>query len=122
MDGNSEICLGLGLSLTESYPKREITPKKNKRVVFLDLSIPTHPYDHHHFNSIQENEKQQGSINSFSNGSKDDDDVNFSMNFSRKKLRLTRDQTTLLEDSFKQHTTLNTVHLYSYLFLSIFFF
>ncbi|GFP97453.1 homeobox-leucine zipper protein hat14 [Phtheirospermum japonicum] len=31
------------------------------------------------------------------------------MDFScRKKLRLTRDQTTLLEDSFKQQTTLNT--------------
>ncbi|KAL8493436.1 hypothetical protein ACS0TY_024590 [Phlomoides rotata] len=112
MDGNSEICLGLGLGLTESYPKREITPKKNKRVVFLDLSIPSHPYDHQLNSSSktirEDHEKQHGSMNSFSNGTKDDDDINFSMNFCRKKLRLTRDQTTLLEDSFKQHTTLNT--------------
>lgn len=115
MDANNEICLGLGLSLTQSYPKREITPKKNKRVVFLDLSIPTHPYElNSSSKTTREDEKQQVS---FSNGSKDDDDVNYSMNFSRKKLRLNRDQTTLLEDSFKQHTTLNTVtHIISLCF------
>ncbi|XP_057767305.1 homeobox-leucine zipper protein HAT14-like isoform X2 [Salvia miltiorrhiza] len=37
-----------------------------------------------------------------------EEEIDFFKDFGRKKLRLTKDQTTLLEDSFKQHSTLNT--------------
>ncbi|KAI3444187.1 hypothetical protein Pfo_000852 [Paulownia fortunei] len=117
MDENDGVRLelGLGLGLTAYTPKKRDNPQKNKRVFFLDLSIPLHASDHgtsadHSSSSlkIMGKDEKQGSGNSFSNGSKEDDDSNCSMDFRRKKLRLTRDQTTLLEDSFKQHTTLNT--------------
>ncbi|XP_057787302.1 homeobox-leucine zipper protein HAT22-like [Salvia miltiorrhiza] len=103
-NGDGEVCLGLGLGLglSQISPKREIPQNKNKRLLFLDLSIPIHPNDHD-LNS------QMIRLDHDHNVAKDDDpDINFSMNFGRKKLRLTRDQTTLLEDSFRQHTTLNT--------------
>ncbi|KAG6430912.1 hypothetical protein SASPL_108986 [Salvia splendens] len=90
-NGDGNVCLGLGLGLGFS-PKREVPQNKNnnnKRLLVFDLSIPIHPNNSH--------------------DKKDDDrDVNFSMSYGRKKLRLTRDQTTLLEDSFREHTTLNT--------------
>ncbi|KAL1548859.1 homeobox-leucine zipper protein HOX19-like [Salvia divinorum] len=90
-NGDGKVFLGLGLGLGLS-PKREVPQNKNnKRLLFLDLSIPIHPNNLDH------------------KASKDDDhDVDFSMSYGRKKLRLTREQTTLLEDSFRQHTTLNT--------------
>ncbi|PIM98325.1 hypothetical protein CDL12_29194 [Handroanthus impetiginosus] len=111
---NDEVCLELGLG--ERIPKRDHS-RKNKRFFFLDLSIPIHSSDRiisagssSSLKILGEDEKE-GSKNSFSSGSKDDDDNNCSKNFSRKKLRLTRDQTTLLEDSFRQHTTLNMVYI-----------
>ncbi|KAK6136986.1 hypothetical protein DH2020_029271 [Rehmannia glutinosa] len=113
--------LGLGLGLNEFKPKkRDNYPQKNKRLFFLDLSIPLNQPSDHGITSddsssslkIMGKDVKQGNNKNigFSNGSKeDDDDCKFSMDFSsRKKLRLTRDQTTLLEDSFKHQTTLNT--------------
>jgi homeobox-leucine zipper protein len=47
-----------------------------------------------------------------------DDDENGS---TRKKLRLSKDQSAFLEESFKEHTTLNPVN-FSYLFFFVFFF
>jgi homeobox-leucine zipper protein len=47
-----------------------------------------------------------------------DDDENGS---TRKKLRLSKDQSAFLEESFKEHTTLNPVN-FSYLFFLSFFF
>ncbi|KAM7473429.1 hypothetical protein LguiB_020672 [Lonicera macranthoides] len=38
-------------------------------------------------------------------------------NCGRKKLRLNKDQSTLLEDSFKQHTSLNAVIFLSFIFI-----
>ncbi|KAL6522143.1 hypothetical protein OROMI_032020 [Orobanche minor] len=133
MDENNEkvrLGLNLGLGLSDYRPKKR---DNDKRIVFLDLSIPLHTSDHHHGTSSSTTHhdagsglrimgkdviKHEASNNRFSvNGSKEDDDDDddddeeskFSMDFRcRKKLRLTRDQTTLLEDSFKQQTTLNT--------------
>ncbi|KAL6523360.1 hypothetical protein OROGR_016963 [Orobanche gracilis] len=126
---NDDVRLGLnlGLGLNDYRPKKR---DNDKRVVFLDLSIPLHASDHHrgtssttHHDSgsglriMGEDLIKRGAINEgFSiNGSKEDDgddddeESKFSMDFRcRKKLRLNRDQTTLLEDSFKQQTTLNT--------------
>ncbi|KAG8372349.1 hypothetical protein BUALT_Bualt12G0056800 [Buddleja alternifolia] len=106
MDENDEVCLGLdlGLGLSKYVPKRD-NQRKNKRVIFLDLSIPPQSSDRGIADSGFSNEKQGSKNNSFCNG---DDESNYSKDFSRKKLRLTGDQTTLLEDSFKQHSTLNT--------------
>ncbi|XP_051149763.1 homeobox-leucine zipper protein HOX17-like [Andrographis paniculata] len=81
-----DVCLGLGLG-PASMSKSDINPRKiinDKRVLFLESSTTTR-------------------------SSKDEEDTNSSIDgCSRKKLRLTRDQTTLLEDSFRRHTTLNT--------------
>ncbi|KAL6525494.1 hypothetical protein OROHE_015801 [Orobanche hederae] len=124
-ENNDEVRLGLnlGLGLNDYRPKKR---DNDKRIVFLDLSIPLHTSDHHHGTSSTTHHdsgsglrimgkdlvKHGANNNRFSvNGSKEDDDEEskFSMDFRcRKKLRLTRDETTLLEDSFKQHTTLNT--------------
>ncbi|KAL6555251.1 hypothetical protein OROGR_006509 [Orobanche gracilis] len=127
-ENNDEVRLGLnlGLGLNDYRPKKR---DNDKRVVFFDLSIPLHTSDHHNGTSSTHHHdsgsgglrimgkdliKHEASNNRFSiNGSKEDDDDDeeskFSMDFRcRKKLRLTRDQTTLLEDSFKQQTTLNT--------------
>ncbi|KAL2232854.1 UNVERIFIED_CONTAM: Homeobox-leucine zipper protein HOX17 [Sesamum indicum] len=120
-DENDEARLGLGLGLgsSECTPKRDHS-RKNKRVFFLDLSIPLHPSDDHGTSAdddsssslkiIGDENEKQGCKNygSFSCKDQDDDSINCSKDFSRKKLRLTRDQITLLEDSFRQHTTLNT--------------
>ncbi|KAK4404604.1 Homeobox-leucine zipper protein HOX17 [Sesamum angolense] len=122
MDENHDearLGLGLGLGSSECTPKRDHS-RKNKRVFFLDLSIPLHPSDDHGTSAdddsssslkiIGDDNEKQGCKNygSFSCKDQDDDSSNCSKDFSRKKLRLTRDQITLLEDSFRQHTTLNT--------------
>ncbi|KAL1534056.1 homeobox-leucine zipper protein HOX15-like [Salvia divinorum] len=103
-NGDGEVCLGLGLGLglTESSPNREVSQNKKKRLLFLDLSIPIHPNNHELNSQVIRPDEDH-------NASKDDDhEISFSMDYGRKKLRLNRDQTTLLEDSFRQHTTLNT--------------
>ncbi|EYU37303.1 hypothetical protein ABFS82_10G139700 [Erythranthe guttata] len=112
---NDEVCLGLGLGLNEEYTTSSPEKARNKRVFFLDLSIPIHENgdSSSRLKVLGKDEKKERRDNGFFDSGKDDmiDDhsMNCSMDFSRKKLRLNRDQTTLLEDSFRQHTTLNTV-------------
>ncbi|CAA0809727.1 Homeobox-leucine zipper protein HAT14 [Striga hermonthica] len=123
MDENKEevhLGLDLGLGLNDCNPTRREnhTPQNKKRALFLDLSIPLHTGDQSASRESSSSLKIMGKdstrqgiverINGFCG--KEDDESKASMdNFEcRKKLRLTRDQTTLLEDSFKQQTTLNT--------------
>ncbi|EPS64148.1 hypothetical protein M569_10634, partial [Genlisea aurea] len=97
-DDDIRLGLGLGLGFAEYNPKIE-NPKTNKR---LFLSFPLQESDDNLKVKAVEGENSSGI------GSKDqDDDRSFSNDFGRKKLRLTRDQTTLLEECFRQQTTLN---------------
>ncbi|KAL2465785.1 Homeobox-leucine zipper protein HAT22 [Abeliophyllum distichum] len=122
---DDEVCnttLDLGIGLSEFVPKRD-HDRKNKRVFFLDLSIPldhaTVNFDHKIDSSgsgsgstslkVNCEDKKQASKDSVFNGSEEEEDRNYEKNYSRKKLRLSKEQTILLEDTFKQHTTLNTV-------------
>ncbi|XP_073034488.1 homeobox-leucine zipper protein HOX18-like [Primulina eburnea] len=103
--------LDLGLGLTTYGPKRD-NLKKNKRVCFLDLSIPLHQNGHDtEYSSsspkFMQVDEKQGSKNRIFNGNKADDcERTYSKNCSRKKLRLDKDQITLLEESFEQHSSL----------------
>lgn len=116
---DDEVCnttLDLGIGLNKFMPKRD-HDRKNKRLFFLDLSIPLHSSNHaiegsgsgfgSGSSSLKVNfeDDKQASKDSVSNGSKEDED----RNYGRKKLRLSKEQIFLLEDTFKQHTTLNTV-------------
>ncbi|CAI9787462.1 unnamed protein product [Fraxinus pennsylvanica] len=123
MEEDDELCnttLDLGIGLKKFVPQRD-HDRKNKHVFFLDLSIPLHSSDHaiegsgsgsgsdsgSGSSSLKVNfeDHKQASKDSVSNGCKGDED----RNYGRKKLRLSKEQITLLEDTFKQHTTLNTV-------------
>ncbi|XP_051138828.1 homeobox-leucine zipper protein HOX17-like [Andrographis paniculata] len=109
-----EVCLGLGLGLGISPKRDHHRPgKKNKHVLFLDLSIPlqTSSTDHNHNRSLKKimAESRPKNVRGCTTKEDDDDDRGRVNNgFCRKKLRLTTDQTALLEDSFRHHTTLNT--------------
>ncbi|XP_073047252.1 homeobox-leucine zipper protein HOX19-like [Primulina eburnea] len=115
-DEVSSIKLGLdlGLGLAAYEPKRD-SSKTNRRVPFLDLSIPLHQNRHDTDEYCisspkfkQVDEKLRGSKKRIFNGSKADDcERNYSKNCSRKKLRLEKDQITLLEESFEQHSSLS---------------
>ncbi|XP_073153584.1 homeobox-leucine zipper protein HOX15-like [Henckelia pumila] len=119
LSSNMNLGLDLGLGLTKHEPKMDNSKKNIKRVFFLDLSIPVHRgTDHAGYSSssrigfMQEDKKQTRNNGVFFGGSKDDDDhdddddMNCNRNCSRKKLRLSKDQITLLEDRFRQHSTL----------------
>ncbi|KAI3811441.1 hypothetical protein L1987_21165 [Smallanthus sonchifolius] len=112
---NTTLGLGIGVEI-----KREKQSKNKKRGFWLDLSLPLHPKikasdmndhdekdDQDSFSSktIDDQEEEERSIkHSGSNGN-----VGINNNDgSRKKLKLTTEQTVLLEDSFKIHSTLNT--------------
>ncbi|XP_022134791.1 homeobox-leucine zipper protein HAT22-like [Momordica charantia] len=114
MGGDDEICnirLGLGLGFGEEYvPKKKINNHNPK--FFSDLSFTLIPKeeainveieasssDHDHLKRIRSNNNQDQIRDSSSiviNGSSE-----------RKKLRLSKEQSNLLEESFKLHTTLN---------------
>ncbi|KAG6414404.1 hypothetical protein SASPL_127126 [Salvia splendens] len=100
-NGDGEVCLGLslGLGLPESCSNREVSQNKITRLLLLDLSFPIHPNNH------ELNSSQMIRADEDHSASKDDE---HEISYGRKKLRLNRDQTTLLEDSFRQHTTPNT--------------
>lgn len=129
--GNDEESWGMNLSigLGDQYelcaPKKE-NDRKNKRVAnCLNLSLPLYVNDDDDeeivgdhitegFSSCNTNleEDENGANNEFIMDNK----------CSRKKLRLTREQTSVLDDCFKLHTTLNTVTsivLFKYIFLFI---
>ncbi|KAK2976525.1 hypothetical protein RJ640_019461 [Escallonia rubra] len=101
--GDEELCnTGLALSIGQFVPKRD--QQKNKHVVCLDLTIPLHPKREA---NIDAECRSEGSSLKTVNG----DEAQTSKNnkiCGRKKLRLSKEQSTLLEDSFKIHSTLNT--------------
>ncbi|XP_075499041.1 homeobox-leucine zipper protein HOX19-like [Primulina tabacum] len=114
-DAFSDVQLGLdlGLGLTKYEPKID-NSKKNKKLFFLDLSIPLHgsDLDRDGYSSsssigfMQEDRKQTRKNGIFSGCKEGDHDMNYSNDCSRKKLRLSKEQITFLEDSFGQHSTL----------------
>lgn len=99
--------LGLGISLDDFVPKRDIQQKNHSKktpVIFFDqLSFPSHFKDEQEIMEIGSH-KTEGSITSVSNNNGGSAGGGVS-----KKLRLTKEQSTLLEDSFKQHSTPNMV-------------
>ena len=52
-------------------------------------------------------------------GSDDEDDSGAAGGASRKKLRLSKDQSAVLEESFKEHSTLNPVSTYPFLIIVV---
>ncbi|GJS96102.1 hypothetical protein Tco_0803070 [Tanacetum coccineum] len=120
---NTTLGLGIGVEV-----KREKQLKQKTRGFWLDLALPVHPKvevtnhgdcDHKHdgekddqdscssktIDDLEEKEKR---------GTKRSDSSNLDVYHdisggSRKKLKLTTEQITLLEDSFKIHSTLNTL-------------
>ncbi|KAL9339744.1 hypothetical protein Peur_068759 [Populus x canadensis] len=110
---DTRLGLGLGGDNHEPWPQK----KKEKPVVRLDLSFTLCPkndamdMDHHDkadgicFKSEEDEEygikRRDNSIDSNIEGS------------GRKKLRLTKEQSSLLEESFRRHTTLNPAQKHS---------
>ncbi|XP_071694305.1 homeobox-leucine zipper protein HOX17-like [Rutidosis leptorrhynchoides] len=112
--------LGLGIGLGMKCEKQ--SAKENKKGFWLNLSLPLYPkteksdYDH------KINDDQKADHDHISSKTMDDQEEDRSLkrnvnnanigdnngDGSRKKLKLTTEQTTLLEDSFKTHSTLNT--------------
>ncbi|KAL2338707.1 hypothetical protein Fmac_013153 [Flemingia macrophylla] len=102
---NDEECitgLSLGLGMGGHVPKKD-KQKENKPVACLDLSFQLCPKEeamneNHNIDSDNLNEKSTDSDNSNNNN-----------NGCRKKLRLSKEQSAMLENSFKLHSTLNPV-------------
>lgn len=96
--------LGLGIGLDDFVPKSDIRQKNHSKkspVTFLDgLSFPFHFKDEEETTMEICSRNTEGSMTSVSN--KNGGVV-------PKKLRLTKEQSTLLEDSFKHHSTPNVV-------------
>lgn len=111
---NTGLCLGLGVG--EHAAGRHERPKdnNNKRSAaraFLDLSFTLCPKDEDtgrmdHNLSIGSGSKMSQDDGKAGDGNSNSKRINIS---GRKKLRLTIEQSRLLEDSFKLHTTLNSV-------------
>ncbi|KAH9805620.1 homeobox-leucine zipper protein HAT22 [Citrus sinensis] len=110
---NTGLCLGLGVG--EHAAGRHERPKdnNNKRSAaraFLDLSFTLCPKDEDtgrmdHNLSIGSGSKMSQDDGKAGVGNSNSKRINIS---GRKKLRLTIEQSRLLEDSFKLHTTLNS--------------
>ncbi|KAI3811442.1 hypothetical protein L1987_21166 [Smallanthus sonchifolius] len=112
---------------TDVEVRREKLLKQSKRGFWLDLSLPIHPkiegsvHDDHDQTQDEEPDDQDSFCSKFtdhhekeeerrtrrSDCSKNDVYV-YNSGGSRKKLKLSTEQITLLEDSFKIHSTLNT--------------
>lgn len=120
--------LGLSIGLGDQYyyyvPKKE--EHKNKRVAAcLDLSFPLYPKDQEelardHISGLYKTTEGIFSSNTTIFEEDDQNDTNKHQSCSRKKLRLTKEQTSMLEDSFKMHSTLNTVTIFHFTLLYIF--
>ncbi|KAM5553606.1 homeobox-leucine zipper protein HAT22 [Rosa sericea] len=109
---NTSLQLGLG---SGGYAPRQEMRTKDRPLVCLDLSFALRPkpekianLDDHMANGsslktniIYEDEEDRRSTDHT------DSEITNSKNGARKKLRLTKEQSTLLEDSFKRHSTLN---------------
>ncbi|XP_022886874.1 homeobox-leucine zipper protein HAT22-like [Olea europaea var. sylvestris] len=114
MEDDEDVCntrLDLGIGLSDFVPKRD-RERKNKSVFCLDLSVPLHSSDH----AIEGSGSGSGSSNlkvdyeDDKEASKDTVSNEYEdTNYGRKKLRLSKEQIILLEDTFKRHTTLNMV-------------
>ncbi|KAF2317612.1 hypothetical protein GH714_025559 [Hevea brasiliensis] len=115
-DHEDEHCntgLGLKLGMTHYVPKEQKRHNKDKSRVCLDLSFTLRPKDEEEeeeaisvrsgssFKSVHHQDDEDHATN------KGNDFISINKNSSRKKLRLTKEQSTLLEDSFKLHTALN---------------
>ncbi|MFS7944534.1 putative transcription factor homeobox-WOX family [Helianthus anomalus] len=116
--------LGLGIGTGVVIQKEKQSKNYKKRGFWLDLSLPLHPnieandHDHKHKHDDEKDKYED----SFRSKTIDDDDeeeeqrTNKSITSntcnnndgSRKKLKLTNEQTTLLEASFNIRSTLNT--------------
>ncbi|KAL3632687.1 hypothetical protein CASFOL_025671 [Castilleja foliolosa] len=116
-ENNDQVRLGLGLDLglgLNHYNKPEkidydSRKSNNKRKSFLDLSIiPLHTSNDHGLYTSDDSSLKIMGKDVMKRASKDEDDDESKLYSCRKKLRLTTDQITLLEDCFKQQTTLNT--------------
>lgn len=99
-DRDCNTTLRLGLNQNGNGPKREISSR-----VFLDMTIPC---QFTNLEIIQSSSSLTGFTENETRRSKGEEEIDFFKDCSRKKLRLTKDQTTLLEDSYKLHSTLNT--------------
>ncbi|XP_021968869.1 homeobox-leucine zipper protein HOX19-like [Helianthus annuus] len=114
--------LGLGIGTGVVIQKEKQSKNYKKRGFWLDLSLPLHPnieandHDHKH---DDEKDKHEDSFRSKTIDDDDDDEeqrTNKSITSntcnnndgSRKKLKLTNEQTTLLEASFNIRSTLST--------------
>ncbi|CAK9187025.1 unnamed protein product [Ilex paraguariensis] len=106
--------LGLGIGMGEFRPKRK--HEQRKRVVCFDLSFPPLNPNEEAIDAECEIERSSSRIvgGDHLQGAKESNfnlNVNYNesnKNCTRKKLRLTTEQSTLLEESFKLHTTLDT--------------
>ncbi|KAI5674102.1 hypothetical protein M9H77_14466 [Catharanthus roseus] len=135
-DEDHEICntrLGLGIGLDDFHVPKKISinqqKKKNSSIERgLDLSFRFHNFkyddqeividdDHHKGCKIEEGSSSKtinGEDQERQSNTSNDNNMMIMNNDDhqgggvRKKLRLTKEQSTILEDSFKQHTTLNT--------------
>lgn len=126
-DHEDEYCntgLGLKLGMTHYVPKGPKRRNNDKSRVCLDLSFTLCPKEQEGKGKDEdEEEEEEKSISirgsSFKSVHHQDDEehandkgndfISINKNSSRKKLKLTKEQSTLLEDSFKLHTTLNPV-------------
>ena len=110
---NTTLGLGIGVGI-----KREKQSKQTKKSLWLDLSLQLYQKieanDHDQKNDDQDSissrtiddqlEEERGIKRSVSNTN-----LYNNNDGSRKKLKLTTEQTTVLENRFKIHSTLNTV-------------
>ncbi|KAI5348440.1 hypothetical protein L3X38_001327 [Prunus dulcis] len=115
MGGDEEACntkLALGLGVGEYASRQEMRKKENPSVC-LDLSFALcpkqevaslgyHMENRSSLRAMDEDEESERSI-----GTNNKSIIMNNKNGVRKKLRLTKEQSTLLEESFSRHSTLN---------------
>lgn len=122
-DNNEEciagLCLGLGLGLGSGHVPKKNKQKENKAVACLDLAFELCPkgeeainvnLHHHHHEKVERISLER--IHEYPNEKSTDSDNSNNNNRCRKKLRLSKEQSSMLENSFKQHSTLNPVFIH----------
>ncbi|PQP96806.1 homeobox-leucine zipper protein HAT22 [Prunus yedoensis var. nudiflora] len=115
MGGDEETCntkLALGLGVGEYASRQEMRKKEDHPLVCLDLSfalcpkqevasLGDHMENRSSLRAMDEDEESERSIGT------NNKSIIMNKNGLRKKLRLTKEQSTLLEESFSRHSTLN---------------